>query len=56
MAAPKGSGASVRTNFLAGTGINSSYAVFQDYTGRALDRTLAPSIAIGSGLHVSYNF
>ena len=49
MAAPKGSGASVRTNFLAGTGINSSYAVFQDYTGRAMDRTLALGIAIGSG-------
>jgi len=49
MAAPKGSGASVRANFLAGTGINSSYAVFQDYTGRALDRTLALGIAIGSG-------
>jgi len=49
MAAPKGSGASVRTNFLAGTGINSSYAVFHDYTGRAKDRTLALGIAIGSG-------
>jgi ketol-acid reductoisomerase len=49
LAAPKGSGASVRTNFLAGTGINSSYAVFQDYTGRAMDRTLALGIAIGSG-------
>jgi len=49
LAAPKGSGASVRTNFLAGTGINSSYAVFQDYTGRATDRTLALGIAIGSG-------
>lgn len=49
LAAPKGSGASVRTNFLAGTGINSSWAVFQDYTGRAKDRTLALGIAIGSG-------
>ena len=49
LAAPKGSGASVRTNFLAGTGINSSYAVFQDYTGRAEDRTIALGIAIGSG-------
>ena len=49
LVAPKGSGASVRTNFLAGTGINSSYAVFQDYTGRAEDRTLALGIAIGSG-------
>jgi ketol-acid reductoisomerase len=49
LVAPKGSGASVRTNFLAGTGINSSYAVFQDYTGRAEQRTLALGIAIGSG-------
>lgn len=49
MVAPKGSGASVRANFLAGSGINSSYAVQQDYTGRALERTLAVGIAIGSG-------
>lgn len=49
LVAPKGSGASVRTNFLAGHGINSSFAVFQDYTGRAMDRTLALGIAIGSG-------
>ncbi len=49
LVAPKGSGASVRTNFLAGAGINSSYAVFQDYTGRAEQRTLALGIAIGSG-------
>jgi len=49
MVAPKGSGASVRANFLAGSGINSSYAVDQDYTGRATERTLAIGIAIGSG-------
>lgn len=49
LVAPKGSGTSVRRNFLAGTGINSSYAVFQDYTGRAEERTLALGIAIGSG-------
>ena len=49
LCAPKGSGMSVRRNFLAGTGINSSYAVFQDYTGRAEDRTLALGIGIGSG-------
>jgi ketol-acid reductoisomerase len=49
MVAPKGSGNSVRANFLAGSGINSSYAVHQDYTGRAMDRTLAIGIAIGSG-------
>jgi len=49
MVAPKGSGRSVRTNFLDGSGINSSYAVFQDATGRALERTLATGVAIGSG-------
>ncbi len=49
LVAPKGSGTSVRRNFLAGTGINSSYAIYQDYTGRAEERTLALGIAIGSG-------
>src|SRR5512136_420923 len=49
MAAPKGSGLSVRRNFLEGSGINSSYAVFQDYTGRGEERCLALGIAIGSG-------
>jgi ketol-acid reductoisomerase len=49
LVAPKGSGASVRTNYLAGSGINSSYAVFQDATGRAQERTLAVGISIGSG-------
>ncbi len=49
LVAPKGSGTSVRRNFLAGTGINSSYSVFQDFTGRAEERTIALGIAIGSG-------
>jgi len=49
LVAPKGSGASVRANFLSGSGINSSYAVFQDYTKRAKERALAVGIAIGSG-------
>ncbi len=49
LCAPKGSGTSVRRNFLAGAGINSSYAVFQDYTGKAKDRVIALGIAIGSG-------
>jgi len=49
LVAPKGSGTSVRANYLAGSGINSSFAVAQDYTGRALERTLAVGIAIGSG-------
>ena len=49
MVAPKGSGRNVRLNFLDGSGINSSYAIFQDATGRARQRTLAVGIAIGSG-------
>ena len=49
MVAPKGSGTSLRTMFLEGRGLNSSYAVYQDYTGRALERTLALGIGIGSG-------
>jgi ketol-acid reductoisomerase len=49
LVAPKGAGRTVRDNFLAGSGINSSYAVFQDATGRALERTLATGVAIGSG-------
>jgi ketol-acid reductoisomerase len=49
LVAPKGSGTNVRRNFLDGSGINSSYAVHQDFTGRAKERTLALGIAIGSG-------
>ena len=49
LVAPKGSGRSVRANFLNGSGINASYAVHQDFTGRAAERTLAVGIAIGSG-------
>lgn len=49
MVAPKGSGTSVRRNFLAGSGINASFAVHQDATGRATERTLALGIAIGAG-------
>ena len=49
LTAPKGSGTTVRRNFLEGSGINSSYAVHQDYTGRAEERTLALGIVIGSG-------
>jgi len=49
LVAPKGSGTSVRRNFLDGSGINSSIAVYQDYTGRAMERTMAVGIAVGSG-------
>ncbi|MDD4822608.1 MAG: ketol-acid reductoisomerase [Bacteroidales bacterium] len=49
LCAPKGSGTSLRRMFLQGRGLNSSYAVFQDATGRALERTIALGIGIGSG-------
>jgi ketol-acid reductoisomerase len=49
LVAPKGSGRTVRTNFLDGSGINSSFAIHQDFTGSAKERTLALGIAIGSG-------
>src|SRR4051812_22722885 len=49
LVAPKGSGTTVRRHFLEGRGINASYAVFQDATGRAKERCLALGIAIGSG-------
>ena len=47
--APKGSGLTVRTHFEAGRGINSSWAIFQDATGRARERCLSTAFAIGSG-------
>jgi ketol-acid reductoisomerase len=49
LVAPKGSGTTVRRLFLEGKGINSSYAVHQDATGRAAERAQALGIAIGSG-------
>ncbi|MBW2434169.1 MAG: ketol-acid reductoisomerase [Deltaproteobacteria bacterium] len=49
LVAPKGSGRTVRSNFLDGSGINSSFAIHQDYTGTARKKTLALGIAIGSG-------
>ncbi len=49
LVAPKGSGTSVRRNFLSGAGINSSFAVAQDFTGRAELRCQAIGIAVGSG-------
>ena len=46
LVAPKGSGTYVRRNFLSGAGINASFAVAQDYTGRARERCIA--IGIGT--------
>ncbi len=47
--APKGSGTSLRRLFVAGEGLNSSYAIFQDATGRAQERVHALGIGVGSG-------
>ena len=49
LVAPKGSGLTVRNHFLEGRGINSSYAIHQDYTGDAKDIAIATAFAIGSG-------
>ena len=49
LVAPKGSGTSLRRMFLAGRGLNSSYAIFQDATGRAYERVIALGIGVGSG-------
>ncbi|MFC2090228.1 ketol-acid reductoisomerase [Bacteroidota bacterium] len=47
--APKGSGTSLRRLFVEGRGLNSSYAIFQDATGRAHERVVALGIGVGSG-------
>ena len=49
LVAPKGSGTSLRRMFLAGKGLNSSYAIFQDATGKALERVSSLGIGVGSG-------
>lgn len=49
LVAPKGSGFTVRRLFQEGRGINSSFAVYQDASGKAKERTVALGIGIGSG-------
>lgn len=49
LVAPKGSGTSLRSLFVEGKGLNSSYAVYQDATGRATERVLSLGIGVGSG-------
>ena len=56
LAAPKGSGTSVRRLFLQGKGINSSFAIFQDATGKARERVIALGIGVGSGYLFETNF
>lgn len=49
MVAPKGSGTSLRRLFLQNHGVNSSFAVHQDASGKALNKALALGVGIGSG-------
>jgi ketol-acid reductoisomerase len=56
LVAPKGSGTSLRRMFLAGRGLNSSYAIFQDATGHAFERAVALGIGVGSGYLFETNF
>ncbi|MEO2059987.1 MULTISPECIES: ketol-acid reductoisomerase [Mesonia] len=49
LVAPKGSGTSLRRLFVEGKGLNSSYAIFQDATGKAYERVVALGIGVGSG-------
>ena len=56
LVAPKGSGTSLRRLFVAGKGLNSSFAVHQDATGRARERVIALGIGVGSGYLFETNF
>jgi ketol-acid reductoisomerase len=56
LVAPKGSGTSLRRMFLEGKGLNSSFAIHQDYTGKAKERVAALGIGIGSGYLFETNF
>jgi ketol-acid reductoisomerase len=56
LVAPKGSGTSLRRLFVAGKGLNSSFAVHQDATGRARERSIALGIGVGSGYLFETNF
>jgi len=49
MVAPKESGLFLRRNFFEGKSLNGSFAIFQDYTGKAEENVLALGIAIGLG-------
>lgn len=56
LVAPKGSGTSLRRLFVQGKGINSSFAVHQDHSGKAREKAIATGIAIGSGYLFETNF
>lgn len=56
LVAPKGSGTSLRRKFLQGKGLNASYAIYQNATGKAKDKVIALGIGIGSGFLFETNF
>ncbi len=56
LVAPKGSGTSLRRMFLEGRGLNSSFAIFQDATGKAKDKVISLAIGVGSGYLFETNF
>ena len=56
LVAPKGSGTSLRRLFVAGKGLNSSFAIHQDATGRARERVISLGIGVGSGYLFQTNF
>ena len=56
LVAPKGSGTSLRSLFVEGKGLNSSYAIYQDATGRAKERVVSLGIGVGSGYLFETNF
>jgi len=56
LVAPKGSGTSLRRLFVAGKGLNSSFAIHQDATGNARERVVALGIGVGSGYLFETNF
>ncbi|WP_304237632.1 ketol-acid reductoisomerase [Jiulongibacter sediminis] len=49
LTAPKGSGTSLRRLFVEGKGLNSSFAVYQDASGKAREKCIAMGIGVGSG-------
>ena len=56
LVAPKGSGTSLRRLFVAGKGLNSSFAVHQDASGNARQKVVALGIGVGSGYLFETNF
>jgi len=56
LVAPKGSGTSLRRLFVEGKGLNSSFAIFQDATGKAREKVIAMGIGVGSGIRKASGF